>query len=103
MDDTKGEAMRAAVLEAKRSGPYRHFKGNGHPIGNPPIHTSGMISPWQNLKAVALPLAVLMPPDDGTNPYMMALRFLHVCFNEDYTKGPIMASQSKFEGQKNFL
>jgi hypothetical protein len=27
----------------------------------------------QNLKVVALPLAVLMPPNDGTNLYMMAL------------------------------
>ena len=33
----------------------------------------GRISPLQNLGVVALPLAVLMPPDDGTNLYKMAL------------------------------
>ena len=33
----------------------------------------GRISPLQNLKAVALPLAVHMPPDDGTNLCKIAL------------------------------
>ena len=33
----------------------------------------GRISPLQDLVVVALPSAVLMPPNDGTNLYMMAL------------------------------
>ena len=37
------------------------------------VRPLGRISPLQNLKAVALPSAVLMPPNDGTNLCKIAL------------------------------
>ena len=70
-----------------RRGPHEGGGGIGTGLANPLVVTRrfslrplyfghwplGRISPLQNLEVVALPLAVLMPPNDGTNLYKMAL------------------------------